>query len=80
MLPNGEQSSRGAIAVVRAPGAVQRNRTRRRLRAAMTAVLAGTPGYDVVVHARGDRPEEPYPAVVHTLGEAVGRARSRFEL
>ena len=77
LLPNGEDCSRAAIAVVRAPGSVRRNRTRRRLRAAAESLLAAHPGYDVVVHARGDRPEGSFAALVAALGAAVGQAEAR---
>lgn len=76
VLPNGETYSRAAIAVVRAPGAVQRNRARRRLRAAAGRVLAAHPGYDLVVHARGDQPEASFAALVTALSAAVGQAEA----
>ena len=77
VLPNGEDYSRAAIAVVRAPGSVRRNRARRRLRAAAVLSLASRPGYDVVVHARGDRPEESYTALVAALTAAVDQAAAK---
>ena len=77
LLPNGEHFSRAAIAVVRAPGAVQRNRARRRLRAAAGSLLAARPGYDVVVHGRGDRTEGTYAALVAALGSAVDQAAAK---
>ena len=79
LLPNGHDYSRAAVAVVRARGAVERNRARRRLRAAAGALLAAQPGYDVVVHARGDRPEETYATLLAGLAAAVGRAQARVK-
>ena len=80
LLPNGEDYSRAAIAVVRARGAVERNRARRRLRAAAGSLLAAHPGYDLVVHARGDRPKESYPALMAALSAAVTQAQSRVRV
>lgn len=77
LLPNGEEYSRAAIAVVRARGSVERNRARRRLRAAAGALLAAHPGYDVVVHARGDRPEEGYASLLAALTAALDQARAK---
>lgn len=77
IVPNGESYSRAAVAVVRAPGAVRRNRARRRLRAAAGALLVAHPGYDVVVHARGDRPEGSYAALLAALAAAVAQAAAK---
>lgn len=79
LLPNGEGFSRAAIAVVRAPGSVQRNRARRRLRAAAVSLLAGRPGYDVVVHGRGDRAEGSYAALVAAMSAAVEQAAATVQ-
>ena len=77
VLPNGEEFSRAAIAVVRAPGSVQRNRARRRLRAAAGSLLVARPGFDVVVHGRGDRAEGTYAALVAALAAAVDQAAAK---
>ena len=56
-------------------GAVQRNRAKRRLRAAVDQVLAerGTKGSDYVVIARADTVTRPFPLLVQDLGRALDR-------
>jgi ribonuclease P protein component len=55
--------------------AVARNRARRRLRAAVGAVMPehATPGHDYVVIARGATLSRPYPALVEDLKTALRR-------
>ncbi len=56
-------------------GAVQRNRAKRRLRAAVEQVLAakGRAGRDYVVIARAETAERPFPLLVDDLGRALER-------
>lgn len=58
--------------------AVERNRARRRLRAAVAAVLeqAGRPGWDYVVVARQGTLSRPWPALLSDLRAAVARVET----
>lgn len=76
-LPNGGPTSRAAFAVSGRTGAVQRNRTRRRLRAAATEVLEDRPGFDVLVSARPGAPEPPFARLIEALRLAMSQAASR---
>ena len=59
----------------RVGNAVVRNRTKRRLRAAMAELLAELPrGFRAVVVARGRAATADYPALVAALRRAYGRA------
>ena len=59
-------------------GAVQRNRARRRLRAAAEAAipLAGATGLDYVLVARAAALTRPFPLLVEDLARALGRLAS----
>jgi ribonuclease P protein component len=59
-------------------GAVERNRARRRLRAAAEAVipLAGGAGHDYVLVARAQALSRPYALIVEDLTRALGRLAS----
>ena len=75
VLRNGLEQSRFGFAVnKRAGGAVTRNRIKRRLRAAITA-LAVPGGWDVVVSARAPAATVPYDDLVRVLTAALRRAR-----
>jgi ribonuclease P protein component len=65
----------GFTASRRVGGAVQRNRARRRLRAAVAAVMPhhAEQGYDYVVIARGETLRRPFAALVHDLEAALRR-------
>lgn len=56
-------------------GAVQRNRAKRRLRAAVDRVLAakGLAGRDYVVIARAETIKRPFPLLIDDLGRALDR-------
>jgi len=72
-------TSRAAFAVSGRVGAVERNRARRRLRAAATTVLPGRPGFDVLVSLRPGAAEPPFAQLLEALGRAVSQAVSRVE-
>ncbi len=65
----------GFTATRRVGGAVQRNRAKRRLRAAAAAVLPGAaaPGCDYVLIARRATLDRPYAALVQDLTGALKR-------
>ena len=65
----------GFTATRRVGGAVQRNRAKRRLRAAAEAVLPGTaaPGCDYVLIARRATLDRPYGALIRDLTGALKR-------
>ena len=65
----------GYTASRRVGGAVQRNRARRRLRAAVAAVMPqhARPGHDYVVVARGAAVHRPFGALVLDLETALRR-------
>jgi len=70
----------GFTATRKIGGAVVRNRARRRLRAAVRAVLPGAaePGWDYVVIAREATVTRPYPELLDDLATALRRvARPR---
>ena len=71
----GRDSRVGFTASRRVGGAVQRNRAKRRLRAAAAAVLPGTaaPGCDYVLIARRATLDRPYAALVQDLTGALKR-------
>jgi ribonuclease P protein component len=56
-------------------GAVQRNRARRRLKAATEQVLAahGIAGHDYVVIARGESVKRPFALLLEDLDRAIAR-------
>jgi ribonuclease P protein component len=68
-LANSLDVSRAGFSIVQARQAVVRNRVRRRLRAVVAPLLAGTPGVDVVVTAPAG-----LAAVRETVGPLVVRA------
>jgi ribonuclease P protein component len=65
----------GYTASRRVGGAVERNRARRRLRAAVAAVMPqhARQGHDYVVVARTETLRRPFPALVHDLETALRR-------
>ena len=65
----------GYTASRRVGGAVERNRARRRLRAAAAAVMPqhARQGHDYVVIARTETLRRPYSALVHDLETALRR-------
>jgi ribonuclease P protein component len=65
----------GFTATRRVGGAVQRNRARRRLRAAVAAVMPhhAKQGHDYVVIARTETLRRPFGALVHDLETALRR-------
>ena len=65
----------GFTASRRVGGAVQRNRARRRLRAAVAAVMPqhAKRGHDYVVIARTESLRRPFGALVHDLETALRR-------
>ena len=69
--------SRAAFAVGGQPGAVQRNRARRRLRAAAEPLLQERPGFDVLVSVQPMSPEPPFTQLVEGLAAAFREAVSR---
>ncbi|MCS7207705.1 MAG: ribonuclease P protein component [Dehalococcoidia bacterium] len=67
--PNGEQTVRVGFAIAKRLGkAVERNRLRRRLREILR-LSPLTPGWDILVVAKGDAVHQTY----HTLRDDVGR-------
>ncbi len=68
----------GLTASRKVGGAVERNRARRRLRAAAEAVipLAGRTGHDYVLVARTAALTRPYALLVEDLTRALGRLAS----
>ena len=69
--------SRAAFAVGGHAGAVQRNRARRRLRAATQPLLQELLGFDVLVSARPVSTEQPFAHLVEGVGRALREAVSR---
>lgn len=63
----------GYTASKKVGGSVQRNRARRRLRAAVREVLApnAAPGYDFVIIARAETVNRPYAALLADLTQAL---------
>ena len=76
-LGTGRPLSRAGFAVPGAPSAVTRNRLRRRLRAAITPLLAGHPGFDIVVSAPVTAPETAFADLRRSLTAALERATVR---
>ena len=72
---DGEPVRVGYTASRRVGGAVQRNRARRRLRAAVGAVMPqhARQGHDYVVIARLETLRRPFRALVHDLETALRR-------
>jgi ribonuclease P protein component len=66
--------SRVAFSIPGAGGAVQRNRARRRLRAAITPLLLQYPRLDLVVSLPGSATEIPFPELHNALASALGAA------
>lgn len=67
----------GLTASKKVGGAVERNRARRRLRAALAEVLApnATPGHDFVLVARADTVRRPYADLKADLIQALKKLR-----
>ncbi|HEX6538813.1 MAG TPA: ribonuclease P protein component [Candidatus Dormibacteraeota bacterium] len=80
IVPTGTPWSRVAVAVVGARGAVERNRLRRQVRAASTAVMRELPGYDVVVQARAGGGAMRFEALVAAEKAALRQARARIQV
>ncbi|MBV8193921.1 MAG: ribonuclease P protein component [Candidatus Dormibacteraeota bacterium] len=74
VVRHADAPSRAGFAVRGASGAVERNRCRRRLRAATGRVLASRPGYDIVVSVVATSPEPAFSEIVSSLERAVTRA------
>jgi ribonuclease P protein component len=72
--------SRVAFAVPGAPGAVGRNRARRRLRAAIVPVLLEHPGLDMVVSLPGRATEMPFLTLRAGLASATAAASRSAQL
>ena len=80
VIATGTPWSRVAVAVVGARGAVERNRLRRQLRAASTALLRDVHGYDVVVQARAGGGDTRFDALVAAEAAALRQARARIRV
>ena len=76
---NGLTHNRYGIVTSRRLGiAVVRNRSKRRLRAALCQLHCGLrQGYDIVVIARPRMTAQPWSALLRSLGEMFARARLR---
>lgn len=77
VLPNQLDVSRVGFALPRQAGAVQRNRVRRRLRAAITPRLADLAGLDVVVTAEPEAISLSWKPLCAALEEALEQARRK---
>jgi len=73
--PNTETRRVGFTASKKVGNAVQRNRAKRRLRAAAQQVMAAhaVPAHDYVVIARNETPDRPYTSLVAELELALKR-------
>ena len=73
--PQAEQRRVGFTASKKVGNAVQRNRAKRRLRAAARQVMAdhAAPAHDYVVIARNETPDRPYTSLVAELELALRR-------
>jgi ribonuclease P protein component len=73
--PEAEQRRVGFTASKKVGNAVQRNRAKRRLRAAARQVMAAhaAPAHDYVVIARNETPDRPYTSLVAELELALKR-------
>ena len=73
--PNAETRRVGFTASKKVGNAVQRNRAKRRLRAAAQQVMAAhaVPAHDYVVIARNETPDRPYTSLVAELELALKR-------
>ena len=73
--PQAEQRRVGFTASKKVGNAVQRNRAKRRLRAAARQVMAAhaAPAHDYVVIARNETPDRPYTSLVAELELALKR-------
>ena len=77
LLPTDEPGCRAAVGALGARDAVQRNRMRRRLRAAAAVALSELGGFDVVVQARADDREAPFVQLTGAVSTAVAQAMKR---
>ncbi|MGH2752320.1 MAG: ribonuclease P protein component [Actinomycetota bacterium] len=75
--PKPEEPSRLGLAVRSTRGAVARNRTKRRLRAAFDEIEVPR-GYDVVLRADDEVRASPFSEVVGHLGAALAQATERI--
>lgn len=78
--PDGGEGVRvGFTATRKLGGAVERNRARRRLRAAAQAILpvAAIPGHDYVLIARAGTLTRPWPMLLEDLRKAIEAVTSR---
>ncbi|MGH7686209.1 MAG: ribonuclease P protein component, partial [Candidatus Dormibacteria bacterium] len=77
LLPTEESGCRAAVGALGARGAVQRNRIRRRLRAAAAVALGDLRGCDVVVQARAEDREASFVQLTAAVTAAVAQAMAR---
>lgn len=77
VLPNQLEESRVGFALPRHGGAVQRNRVRRRLRAAIAPRLVDLAGLDVVVTAEPQAISLPWAPLCAALDVALEEARRK---
>jgi ribonuclease P protein component len=71
---NGRDITRVAMAVPGCASAVERNRARRRLRAAMRDSIAGNAGFDIVMNATPAVARMPFALLRHEISTVVARA------
>lgn len=75
--PNGGGPARLGLATPGMRGAVERNRLRRRLRAAARPLLDRSAGCDVIVSASGEALRAPFTELGRQVAEALGVAVER---
>ena len=78
-VASGRARSRAGFAIPGARTAVERNRLRRRLRAAIVPLLAQHPGYDIVVSTAVAAPERPFAELGRSLAGALNRAIAKAD-
>lgn len=76
---NGLPMSRLGIAAPRMPGAVQRNRVRRRIREASRCTLSSRPGFDLIIIAGLATLSLSFAELRQAIAEAAARAVSHAE-
>lgn len=75
-MANGGEGVRLGYSVAKAKNAVQRNRVRRRLRAAVQSMISELVGSDVIVSATGEAACSPFDALRSDVQFAVRKAKS----